>query len=116
MTDLDLVLRRWAADADALRRNGDPSRADLLERCVREATEAAHEWLTWIPEEDAMLRSGHSREWWLAAFRRLQPRGHARQVGRGKRVYRLAVVPVRKALLDAAEDGRRTARALGAVA
>jgi hypothetical protein len=112
VTDLDTVLAQHRADAVALRRNGEVGKAELIERLVASVEASAGDWLTWVSEADAILRSGHSRTWWLAAFKRLQPRGHARQIGRAQRIYRLAIVPMRKGLLDAASEGRRVARAL----
>lgn len=112
MMDLDTILLRWADDAAALTRNGEPDKAAILTRCAAEVQAAAHEWLTWIPEADAALRSGKRAEWWRGQFPALQKRGHARQVAHGKRVYRLAVVPQRDALVMAAEEGRKVARAM----
>ena len=112
MRDLQSILDRWQADADALARNGEPDKARLLERCVDEVRTAAADWLRWVDEDDAMLRSGNSRDWWRREFTLLAPRGHARRVGRGKREYRLAIVPVRKTLLEAAQAGRRAAQAM----
>lgn len=116
MSDLDTILRRWDDDAAALTRNGEPDKAAILVRCAAEVREAADEWLTWISEEQAALRSGRRVEWWRGQFPALLKRGHARQVGRAKRVYRLAVVPVRDAILQAAEEGRKAARAMRGVA
>lgn len=112
MTDLDMILRRWDEDAAALTRNGEPDKAAILKRCAVEVHQAAAEWLTWIPEEQAALRSGKSTAWWRGEYPALQKRGHARQVGHGKRVYRLAIVPQRDALVIAAEEGRKVARAM----
>lgn len=111
MTDLDTILRRWEMDAAALARNGEPEKAAMLQRCIAEVTQAGEEWLTWITEEEAALRSGKSVVWWRGQFPALQKRSHARQVGHGKRIYRLAIVPVREAIVRAAEEGRRVARA-----
>jgi hypothetical protein len=112
MTDLEIVIKRWRQDAEALARNGAPERAAVLVRCADEASASAEEWLTWLPEADARLRSGYSLPRMRALFRELQPRGHARQVGPAKRIYRAAVIPRRQAILDAAAEGRQVARAM----
>lgn len=98
-------------DAAALTRNGEPDKAAILKRCAMEVHQTATEWLTWISEDQAALRSGKRAAWWRGQYPSLQQRGHARQVGHGKRVYRLAVVPQRDALVFAAEEGRKVARA-----
>jgi hypothetical protein len=111
MSDLGIVIDRWLTDAAALRRNGEPAKAALLERCAEETRDAAHEWLTWLSEAEAALRSGRSVEWLRGRYRDWQPQGHARQVGRATRIYRAAVVPRRAALERAAAEGVALARA-----
>lgn len=110
MTDLDHVVARWRSDAAALRRNGEPAKAVLLERCADETETAAAEWLTWLSEEEAALRSGRSVAWLRARYRDWHPQGHAKPVGRAVRIYRAAVVPRRLALVRAADLGREAAR------
>ena len=112
MRDLDAVIGRWREDAAAARRIGEPDKAALLDRCATEAEAGAGEWLHWITEPEAALRSGRSAAWLRGRFREWQPQGHARQVGRAKRVYRAAVVPRRPSLVEAANAGRAAARAL----
>lgn len=109
MTDLTIIVDRWRRDADALQRNGEPDKAAMLRRCADECEASAHDWLTFIDEAAAMLRTGRSVEWMRQQFRVWQPLGHARQVGHGKRVYRLAVLPVRPGILEAAIAGRLAA-------
>ena len=69
MSDLQATIDRFRADAAVLRRNGETRVADVLDRCAREAESAAEEWLRWLPEADAVLRSGYSAAW-LRARRR----------------------------------------------
>jgi hypothetical protein len=109
MRDLEGVLQRWALDADALARNGEPDKAALLRRCVEQVRTAAPDWLEWVEEAEAMLHTGYGRDKIRAMFRLWAPRGHAKQIGRARRVYRMAVLPVRPLLADAAELGRRMA-------
>lgn len=112
MTDLSLVIDRWRRDADALQRNGEPDKAAMLRRCADDCEASAHDYLTFIDESAALLRSGRSVEWFRKQFRVWQPMGHARQVGHGKRVYRLCVLPVRPGILEASLAGRLAASRL----
>ncbi len=75
-----------------------------------EVAEAAHEYLTWLSETDAMLQSGRSREWLRSRFPEWERAGHARSAGRGVRQYRAMIVPRRAAVQQAAEAGREAAR------
>lgn len=110
MSDLQSVIDRWASDAVVLRRNGETRLADTLERCVREATGAAEEWLTWLSEADAALRSGHGKTFFRARREEWRRQGHARQVARFKWEFRAAVIPRRANVMRAAEEGREAAR------
>jgi hypothetical protein len=110
MMDLDTIIRRWKGDAAVLRRNGESRLADALDRCADEATDAAAEWLTWLSESDAELRSGRARGWFRARRDVWRRDGHARQIARGKWEYRAAIVPRRADLATAAAEGRAAAR------
>lgn len=104
---LEEVLESLRADAKVLRRHGHAATADLLERVRREVEEAAGEWLTFLSETEAKLRSGHGTKW-LADRRRVwAAEGHARKSG-GHWQYRACVVPRRpQSEVDAYEAGRR---------
>ncbi len=116
MSDLATVLAHWRADAAALRRTGDARTAELLERCATEAETSAEEWLTWLSEADAILRSGHAKPWFVARREAWRRDGHARQVGRHKWTYRATIIPRRANVVTAAEEGRQAARKLRGVA
>jgi hypothetical protein len=108
--DLQQVIADWRGDAAVLRRAGHAPEASLRERMADEVAEAAHEFLTWLSETDAMLQSGRSREWLRSRFPEWERAGHARSAGRGVRQYRAMIVPRREAVQQAAEAGREAAR------
>lgn len=106
---LDQVLADWRGDAQVLRRRCDVQLAEQLERCAEEATEAAEEYLRWLSEDDAMLRSGRSRTWLRGQFPEWERQGHARREGHRRRMYRMLVIPQRANTLAAREAGWRGA-------
>jgi hypothetical protein len=92
--NLEEVLSEWRSDAAALRRNGEARTADRLERYAREIEEAAGVFLTWLTEERAAERSGHTAGWLRARFHALRLDGLARiRAGDGARIYCSAAVP-----------------------
>jgi hypothetical protein len=94
--DLEGVIAGWRLDADALRRCGEPGKAAILDRCAKEATAGAEDWLTWLSETEALLRCKRSIDFLRARFPMWERQGHARLVRRGVRQYRRAVVPFRE--------------------
>src|SRR5687768_376224 len=105
---LEDVLSGWRADAAALRRHGCADVADALDRRAAEVESAAADYLTWISEDDAKLRSGHSAEWFKGRFAEWEPSGHAKTVGK-VRLYRQLVVPQRRNI-HMLREGQRTGR------
>lgn len=91
---LEQVLADMRGDAAVLRRHGDERVAVSLERFATRAAAAADEFLTFIPETDAQLRSGHAVSWLRALYRELEPGGHA-VTRSGVRYYRALLVPRR---------------------
>ena len=109
--DLAQVVTDWHGDAAVLRRHGQTAMADQLERCAADVRDAAEEWMTWLSETDAMLRTQRSREWMRAHFAAWEREGHARLAGR-IRQYRAAVMPRRYSLSGARQAGAEAAKAL----
>lgn len=109
--DLAEVLADWRGDAAVLRRRGNATAAEMLEKCAAEAATAAEDWLLWLTEGEARLRSGYSVAWLRARYEGWRREGHARQTGRHTRVYRACVIPRRANVATAAERGRDAARA-----
>lgn len=106
---LETKLEVWRSDAAALRRSGFDDAAASLERTSNEVSVAACDFLEWLSESAAMLRSGHSQRWLRDRFRDWEQAGHARKRG-GQRQYRTIIVPCRRAVVDAYEEGRRAAQ------
>lgn len=112
MKDLAVIIAKWKAEAEVVRRRGNTAVADALAACADEAEESAEEWLTWLTEEDAALRSGFTVKWIRARFEAWVREGHARQNGKRSRIYRAAIIPRRANIIDATAAGRSAARQL----
>lgn len=108
---LEQVLADNRGDAAVLRRKGHTHDADVIERLCDEIAEASHEYLTWLSEGEAMLRSGRSKVWLRSQFPEWERQGHARRTGR-EREYRMMIVPRRARVEAAREEGREAARRL----
>lgn len=106
---LEQVLADYRGDAAVLRRRGHAKDAELIERLCDAVADAAEDFLTWLSEDDAMLRSGRSRAWLRAQFADWSRGGNARKDG-ARRVYRQAVIPQRANALSAREAGREAGR------
>ncbi|HEV8380822.1 MAG TPA: hypothetical protein VGQ29_04510 [Gemmatimonadales bacterium] len=105
---LEQVLADWRGDAQVLRRQGHNQEAEQIERFAVDVTRAAEDYLRWLSEEEALLRSGRSRGWLRSRFPEWEREGHARR-DRGRRSYRMLVIPQRANALAAREAGRRAA-------
>jgi len=103
---LEQVIADWRESAQALRRAGHGPTAELVDRIAREVEAAAEDYLRWLSEDDAVLRSGRRRAWLRARFPEWERAGNARRDGR-KRLYRMVVVPQGADTLTAREAGRR---------
>jgi hypothetical protein len=103
---LEETIANWRSDADALRRTGHTNDARLLDRCADEATQSAYEYLNWLTEPEARLRSGHSTDWLRSRFGAWAEQGLARWDGR-KRQYRAVALPTRAHRELARAAGRR---------
>ncbi len=106
---LEQVLADWRGDAAVVRKHGDKHTADVIERLCDAVARAAEDFLVWLGEDDAILRSGHTRAWLRGRFAQWESQGHAKHVNR-RRYYRQLVVPRRIDLDAARDDARRTAR------
>lgn len=102
------VLADYREDAAVLRRNGQEAQAHSLERMAQDVSEAARDYLLFLSEDDAALRSGHTERWLRARYREWAKAGHAKKEN-GRRWYRSVVIPYR--MRAAYEDGARQADA-----
>ena len=105
---LEQVLADWRERIAATPR-GAMLPTDTVEQVLREVADAAEDFLTFISEREAELRSGHRAPWWRARYALLAEQGHAMRRGR-TRYYRRCVVPRRADLEGARAAGRRGER------
>lgn len=111
MKSLEQVLADWRGDAAVLRRQGHSAQADMLGERANEVAEAAYEYITWLSEGNAALRSGRKPSWLRQRFKEWAEAGHARRGAKGQREYRMLIVPARANIESAREAGRKAARA-----
>ena len=95
MRALEQLLADWLGEAQVLRKNGFRREADDIERRVDEIKLASQEYLEWLSEEDAVLRSGYSEHWLRTRFAGWEHDGHAKKGASGERWYREIIVPQR---------------------
>ena len=94
MAELEEVLARWRSDAAVLRRNDVKANASVLERCIHDVESAAMDYLTWLTEEQAMAKSGRSREWLQKRWDAWRTDGNANlDRNQKRRLYRSCVIP-----------------------
>lgn len=105
---LEQVLADMRGDAAVLRRARDARLADVLDEWATRISRASEDYLRWLSEGDAVLRSGRSARHWRAHFAELEALGHAELRGR-VRYYRALVIPQRANLEAARAAGRRHA-------
>jgi hypothetical protein len=107
---LEQVLADERGDAAVLRKNGHGHDADLIERVCDRVSRAAEEYLRFVAEPDARLRTNRSQEYLRARYADWEAQGHAYKKGT-MRYYRMLVLPPRANLSAAREEGRRAASA-----
>ena len=107
-TSLEAVLTSAKAEAAALRKNGHVAQADTLERLAREVAESVPDYLEWIPEGAARLRSNRGEDFFKARRDAWAAEGNAQQRGRTW-WYRRCVIEHRKLAVISRAEGRRSA-------
>lgn len=105
MKPLEQVLADWRERASALRACHRQLDAELIDDVCRDVAQAAEDYIRWLTEEDAALRSGRSLTWIRSRFSEWEREGHARREGR-RRLYRQVVIPQRANPTAAREAGR----------
>lgn len=108
---LEQVLADVRGEAQVLRKHGDARTADVIDQVIDRVRAAAEDYITWLEESDAELRSGHVTRWLRSRFPEWEALGHARRE-HGRRQYRQCVVPLRANRSAAREAGRDAAREL----
>lgn len=106
---LEQVLSDLREEAQVLRKHRDTRVADVMDAITDRVKRAAEDYITWLEEDDAMLRSAHSRRWFRAQFATWASEGNAKKEA-GRYYYRQHIVPQRANLSAAREDARETAR------
>jgi hypothetical protein len=107
---LEQVLADERGQAQVLRHNGHAHDADLIERVCDRVSRSAEEYLRFLSEPDARLRTNRSVEYLRNRFSEWESQGHAYKKGT-TRYYRMLVLPPRANLSAAREEGRRAASA-----
>jgi len=109
---VDTALADARALVTNLRRYAQRQLADELEEIVQRLDRTTHDYRLFVPERDAMVRSGKSAEWFKARFPEWQRQGNARAnpTNPRERQYRLCVVPVVADVEGARASARRAAR------
>lgn len=112
MASLEEVLSDVRGEAQVLRKHGDQRTADVMDGIIDRVKSAAEDFITWLEESDAMLRSGHAARWFRGRFAEWEGEGNARKE-HGRRYYRQCVVPLRANVSAAREAGREAGRHIG---
>lgn len=92
--ELAAILGTMDEDAAAYARNGDTAKAEAIRARANEIRQAARDFITWLTEDEAMLRSGESRQRVKSLALRYVAAGHAKIVGRRFHL-RACIVPRR---------------------
>lgn len=106
---LEQVLADWRERASALRLAVRARDAELIDKICDDFATAAEEYLRWLSEDEARLRSGWSLSRLRGQFTAWERQGHARFDEKRRRQYRMLIVPQRANTLAARERGRQAA-------
>ena len=109
---LEQVIADARGDLPVLRKHGQTALADAIESLCNDVDEATEDYRKWLPESDAMLRSGKGKYWLRARFGDWAHAGLARWSPRNTRAreYRALILPQRSDLAALAADAQRAAR------
>jgi hypothetical protein len=107
---IEQVIADEREQAAILRANGHGGEARIIERVCDRVSESLREYLTWLSEPDARLRSGRTVEWLRGRFAEWASEGMA-EVRGGRRYYRAVIVPMRAHASAAFEAGVRGEKA-----
>ena len=93
---LDHVLADFREEAAILRANGHGVQAQTLERALDAVSCAATDFLAWVSESEAQLRSGKGADYFRARRQLWAEDGLAEQRNGRRWFYRRMIVPRRK--------------------
>lgn len=110
---LEQVIADVRGELPILRRRGSKQVADAIEEVIDRVAAAARDYLTFVSEQDAMMRSDRSQEWLRARYPQWERQGNARRNPHNprERQYRLLIIPLSAQTEAARADARRRARA-----
>lgn len=109
MTDLAQVIADAREEAQVLRRAGNAGQADYVDALLSRVRESAEDFMTWLSEADAMLKSGLSERTLRRRFRDCLDCGTARYGPKRQREYLAAVIPNRPDVATERARGRKAA-------
>ena len=106
---LEQVLADAREEANTLRGAGHGGQADYIDRLLDAVQESAHDYLTWVNETEAKLRTARPVAWLRGRWPGWRRDGNARLGRDGGREYRLIVLPRRADVAGARAAGKRAA-------
>ena len=106
MKPLEIVIADFREEVAVLRNNGHVAQANTLERALDEVSAAARDFLEWISEGEAQLRSGRGLDYLRARRATWEEDGLAKRVGR-RWWYRRCVIERRKFTSITRAEARR---------
>ena len=95
--DLETVLATWEADSARLARYGHDGEGAIIAALCADVRRCAEDWLIWLSERDAIVRSGLAERTLRRRFTQWKALDCAR-MAKGERRYRKAVIPQRPVL------------------
>lgn len=113
MADLAHILAKRLDEAEVLERHGGAFSVQQIREFIAEIQTAGPEFITWLSEKEAMIRSGWSKPRLMTQFAQWEEQGYARKNPERpkERQYLAVVVPVRQDASDVEDDAARAARA-----
>ncbi|MEX1185351.1 MAG: hypothetical protein WEA80_02020 [Gemmatimonadaceae bacterium] len=107
--DLAQVIADAREEVSVLRRTGHGQQAEYVEKLLDSVYAAAEDYITWLPEPAAVLKSGLSVKTLHRRWRELLETDNARFNSKGEREYRSSAIPNRPDVAAARAAGRAIA-------
>lgn len=105
--DLGQVLADARGEAAVLRANRATFSVERVEQICARVAEAAGDYMRWLSEPDAMIKSGLSARTLRRRFRELLESGLARYDAEGEREFRACAIPPRASIAEQRDRGRQ---------
>lgn len=102
--DLGQIIADAREEARIIARMGNAQQAEYLTTLLDKISEAAEDYLTWLSEEKAHIKSGLSLRTLRRRFRELQETGLAQYDAKHRRQYRSCAIPSRPDVTGAKAD------------